>query len=220
MIKAMILAAGRGERMRPLTDSTPKPLLPVCGKPLIQHHIEALRDAGVRDLVINHAWLGEKIEQALGDGAQFDVRIRYSAEGDALETGGGIFKALPLLGAEPFVVVNGDIMTDFSYRHLPAEPDGMAHLVMVPNPPHNESGDFSLKNRYILPDNGHKYTFSGIGLYRPEMFADCSAGKFPLAPILRRYMSDHQVTGEVHRGLWMDIGTPERLEYINAHFCK
>ncbi|WP_455205696.1 N-acetylmuramate alpha-1-phosphate uridylyltransferase MurU [Kaarinaea lacus] len=214
----MILAAGRGERMRPLTDTTPKPLLPVCGKPLIQHHIEALAQAGFKELVINHAWLGDKIEQVLGNGQQFGVHIQYSPEQPAaLETGGGIHNALPLLGDKPFLVVNGDVMTDIPLQALPLEPQGMAHLVLVNNPDHNKNGDFALKNDHIHSDGEEKFTFSGIGVYRPEIFKDCSPGKFPLAPILRNYMHQNLITGELYSGFWMDVGTPERWEYVNRH---
>lgn len=215
-MKAMILAAGRGERMRPLTDTTPKPLLEVCGKPLIAHHIEALARAGVREVVINHAWLGQKIEAALGDGAQFGVRIAYSPEPpEALETGGGIFQALPKLGAGPFIVVNGDVMCDLDYRSLPLEPQGLAHLVLVPNPQHNPKGDFALENHLVRSDGEPKFTFSGIGVYRPELFNTCAAGKFPLAPILRRAMAEELITGTIHNGFWMDVGTPQRLDELN-----
>jgi MurNAc alpha-1-phosphate uridylyltransferase len=215
-MRAMILAAGRGERMRPLTDTTPKPLLNVCGKPLIAHHIEALAAAGIRDLVINHAWLGEQIETTLADGSQYGVRIQYSPEyPEALETGGGIFQALPLLGDEPFVVVNGDVMCDLDYGRLPVEPQGLAHLVLVPNPEHNPKGDFALDNTLVRAEGEVKFTFSGIGVYRPELFKDCTPGKFQLAPILRRAMSEDQITGVIHKGFWMDVGTPQRLEALN-----
>ena len=221
MMKAMILAAGRGERMRPLTDTTPKPLLPVCGKPLIAHHIEALANAGIRELVINHAWLGNKIETALGDGSQYGVHIDYSPEfPQALETGGGIFQALPLLGDKPFIVVNGDVMCDVDYLSLPAEPKGLAHLVLVSNPPHNPEGDFALQGHQIHAEGQSKLTFSGIGIYRPQLFKNCSAGKFPLAPILRHAMSENQITGELHRGFWMDVGTPQRLDELNQRCNK
>ena len=217
----MILAAGRGERMRPLTDTTPKPLLPVCGKPLIAHHIEALANAGIRELVINHAWLGEQIETALGNGSRYGVRIQYSPEHpQALETGGGIFQALPLLGDQPFIVVNGDVMCDMDYRSLPSEPKGLAHLVLVCNPEHNPNGDFALEDQLIRSDGASKFTFSGIGVYRPQLFSGCSAGKFPLAPILRGAMSEDQVTGELHQGFWMDVGTPERLNELNQRCNK
>lgn len=220
-MKAMILAAGRGERMRPLTDTTPKPLLNVCGRPLIAHHIQALASAGICDLVINHAWLGELIEAALGDGAEYGVRIQYSPEyPEALETGGGIFQALPLLGDEPFIVVNGDVMCDMDYRTLPAEPHGLAHLVLVPNPEHHPKGDFTLENHLIRSDGHPKFTFSGIGVYRPQLFEGCSAGKFQLAPLLRDAMTKDQVTGEIFSGFWMDVGTPQRLGELNKRCNK
>jgi MurNAc alpha-1-phosphate uridylyltransferase len=210
----MILAAGRGERMRPLTDATPKPLLEVDGKTLIEYHIEALRRAGVETLVVNHAHLGGRIEAALGDGARYGVRILYSPEPDgALDTGGGIHNALPLLGDAPFIVVNGDVWTDYPFARL-TEPAGLAHLVLVDNPPHHAAGDFGLRGREVVDDGDSALTFSGIGVYRPALFAALAPGRFPLAPLLRRAMRDGAVTGEHYRGMWMDIGTPERLEEI------
>lgn len=212
-MRAMILAAGRGERMRPLTDHTPKPLLPVAGKPLIEWHLEALAAAGLREVVINHAWLGKQIEAALGSGSRWGLRIHYSAEGDsALETGGGIFRALPLLGPEPFLVVNGDILCDLDYRHLPQAPAGLAHLVMVPNPPQHPAGDFHLDAGWLHVEGEPRLTFSGIGVYSPRLFAGCEDGRFPLAPLLRRAMAAQAVSGECHRGRWLDVGTPERLQ--------
>ncbi|AFL73932.1 N-acetylmuramate alpha-1-phosphate uridylyltransferase MurU [Thiocystis violascens] len=210
-MKAMILAAGRGNRMRPLTDHTPKPLLEAAGKPLIVYHIERLAAAGFRDLIINHAHLGERIEAALGDGADFGVRIRYSAEAQALETGGGIFKALPLLGPAPFLVVNGDVWTDCALTDLKLDADDLAHLILVDNPPHHPTGDFALANGRVYPEGSPRYTFSGLGLYRPELFDGCSAGAFPLAPLLRNAMLAGRVGGRRHAGRWFDIGTPERL---------
>lgn len=214
-MKAMILAAGRGERLRPITDNIPKPLVEVRGKPLIQYHVENLVRAGFSDLVINHAWFGEKIEQALGDGSQFGASIQYSAEGKALETGGGIFKALPLLGSEPFLVVNGDIFTDFPFHLVPSNPKRLIHLILVSNPPHNLKGDFALDNDVALREGDQKFTYSGIGVYSPEVFNNCQAGAFPLAPILYSRMDEGQVTAQVYDGLWEDIGTVERLEKIN-----
>ena len=215
-MKAMILAAGRGERMRPLTDTTPKPLLTVGGKALIEHHIEAVARAGIHDIVINHAWLGEQIEQHLGDGSRFNVRIQYSRElGKALETGGGIFKALPLLGEEPFLVINGDIFTDIDIASLPSHIDGLAHLILVNNPEHNLGGDFALVNGKVQSTGLTMLTFSGIGVYRPELFAGCQPGAFPLAPLLRQAMVQGQVSGSHFQGLWLDIGTPERLAQLN-----
>ncbi len=215
-MKAMILAAGRGERMRPLTDHVPKALLTASGKQLIVYHIENLVRAGVHEIIINHAHLGEQIEQALGDGGGYGVRIFYSPEGEqVLETGGGIFNALPLLGAEPFIVVNADVWTDYPFTQLPADPEGLAHLVLISNPPHHPHGDFALRSGYVLSEDNEKLTFSGIGVYRPELFAECQPGKFPLAPLLRAAMEKHQVTGEHYRGAWFDIGTPERLQQLD-----
>lgn len=217
----MILAAGRGERMRPLTDTTPKPLLPICGKPLIAHHIESLARAGIKELVINHAWLGEKIETALNDGSQYGVRILYSPEyPEALETGGGIFNALSLLGEEPFIVVNGDVMCDIDYRSLLSQPRDMAHLVLVPNPDHNPKGDFAFQDGLVRSEGTPKWTFSGIGVYSPRIFKDCVAGKFPLAPVLRSYMTHGQISGEIYKGFWMDVGTPQRLDFLNQNCDK
>ena len=212
----MILAAGRGERMRPLTDKTPKPLLEVCGKPLIQYHIEALRDAGFKDLVINHAHLGYQIVERLGDGAQFGVHIDYSAEPEgALETGGGIKRALPLLGERAFLVINADIWTDYPYQQLNREPEGLAHLVLIENPAHNPEGDFQLKGRQVAAEGDCRLTFSGIGVYQRELFTDSPDGAFPLAPLLRRAMQAGRVSGERFRGRWVDIGTPQRLAELN-----
>jgi MurNAc alpha-1-phosphate uridylyltransferase len=216
-MKAMILAAGRGERMRPLTDNTPKPLLLVAGKPLIQRHIEALVEAGIVDLVINHAWLGEKIEAELGDGSRYGAHITYSPEGEqALETGGGIFRALPLLGEDPFLVINGDIVTDFPLGTLPDRLDGLAHLVLVPNPEHHPEGDFTLEMEQVGHASRQRYTFSGIGVYHPRLFTDCRDGVFPLAPLLRQAMDQGLVTGELYEGLWIDVGTVDRLQQAGA----
>jgi len=219
-MKAMILAAGRGERMRPLTDHTPKPLLQVGGKPLIVHHIENLKKSGFSELVINHAHLGEQIVSALDNGSKWGVSIDYSAEEKALETGGGIFKALPLLTGDSFLVVNGDVWCDFDFSQLHGMiPKGDAHLVMIDNPPHNPDGDFSLNNG-LLSDSkeGQRLTFSGIGVYRPEFFHHCSAGAFPLAPMLRTSMAKQRVTGSHHTGSWIDVGTPERLAELDRKF--
>jgi MurNAc alpha-1-phosphate uridylyltransferase len=215
-MRAMLLAAGRGERMRPLTDRTPKPLLRIGGQTLVEHHIHALARAGITQLVINHAWLGSQIVRALGNGAAYGVQIDYSDEGDtALETGGGILHALPLLGTQPFLVVNADIWTDYDFAALPAEPERLAHLVMVDNPPHHPQGDFSLVAGRLAQQGPMRLTFSGIGLYRPELFADCKPGAFPLAPLLRQAMDEDRVTGEYYPGMWSDIGTPERLAEVN-----
>lgn len=211
----MILAAGRGKRMRPLTDRVPKPLLPVAGRPLIQWHLESLAASGFREVVINHAWLGEQIPRALGDGSRWGLRICYSPEGETgLETGGGIHRALPLLGPSPFLVINGDIWTDLDLRTLPAEPDGLAHLVLVSNPPHHPGGDFGLRDGRVVSE-GPRYTFSGVGVYRPALFADCRPGVFPLAPLLWQALADGQLGGQYHPGRWCDAGTPERLESLD-----
>jgi N-acetyl-alpha-D-muramate 1-phosphate uridylyltransferase len=214
----MILAAGRGERMRPLTDTRPKSLLEVRGKALVVWLIEALARAGLRELVINHAHLGQMIEAALGDGTRFGVRIRYSPETQALGTAGGIAKALPLLGGDPFVVVNGDVFCDFDFgalaRRTPAT--GLAHLVLVANPPHHARGDFALSGTEVAIRGAPMWTFSGIGLYRPELFAGLVPGaKAQLAPLLRAAMARNGVSGEIHRGAWHDVGTPERLAALN-----
>ena len=213
----MILAAGRGERMRPLTDTVPKPLLRIGGQALIERHVHALARAGITGLVINHAHLGEQIIKALGDGHAYGVSIRYSPETDgSLETGGGIMNALPLLGAEPFLVVNGDIWTDFPFASLPARIDDLAHLVMVDNPEHHPEGDFSLSAGELSRQGPAMLTYAGIGVYRPELFAGCSPGAFPLGPVLREAMDARQVSGEQYTGNWFDIGTPERLDAVNS----
>jgi MurNAc alpha-1-phosphate uridylyltransferase len=219
---AMILAAGRGERMRPLTDATPKVLLKVGGKPLVQWHVERLRSALFERIVINHAWLGEQIEQALGDGTRFGLRIQYSREAQALETAGGIVNALPLIGAEPFVVVNGDVFTDFDFALLIprltalASSDLLAHLVLVDNPPHHPTGDFALTGQRVSAEAWPRLTFSGIGVYRPELFRAVDAGqRAQLAPLLRAAMGKGVVTGEFYHGRWFDVGTPARLAELN-----
>jgi len=212
---AMILAAGRGERMRPLTDHTPKPLLQVGGKPLIVYHIERLAAAGVCKIVINHAYLGHRIEAALRDGSHWRVEIRYSPEGKALETGGGIFKALPLLGRGPFLVVNGDIWTDLEFARLRLSDGRLAHLVLVDNPPHHPAGDFALVDGRLAAQGSPRHTYSGVGVYHPDLFRGCSAGAFPLAPLLRAAMRRSLVSGEHHPGRWLDIGTPERLQVLD-----
>ncbi|MGD8408453.1 MAG: nucleotidyltransferase family protein [Thiohalophilus sp.] len=213
-MKAMILAAGRGERMRPLTDQTPKPLLQVGGKALIEYHIESLAAAGIQEIVINHAWLGEKIESALGNGDRFGVSLSYSAEGNALETAGGIIRALPLLG-DVFIALNADIWTDYPLGELPDSPEGLAHLVMVDNPPHHPQGDFVLQNGHLNIDAGARLTFSGIGVYRTEMFAGLADGIRPLGPLLREAMQAGKVSGEHYHGQWMDVGTPQRLDELD-----
>jgi MurNAc alpha-1-phosphate uridylyltransferase len=213
----MILAAGRGERMRPLTDHLPKPLLAVGGKRLIEYHLEALAQAGFSEVVINHAHLGGQIEALLGDGERYGVRIHYSPEAHALETGGGIFRALPLLGDAPFVVVNGDVWCDYPFARLRRVETLGAHLVLVPNPPQHPAGDFLLHGSAVESEGeGERLTFSGIGLYHPSLFAGCEDGAFALAPLLRRAMAKGRVSGECFTGRWFDIGTPERLRQLDA----
>jgi MurNAc alpha-1-phosphate uridylyltransferase len=202
--------------MRPLTDRMPKPLLPVRGKPLIEYHLERLARAGIERIVINLAWLGGMIRDALGDGARFGVRIDYSDEATgALETGGGIFRALPLLGGDAFLVVNGDVYSDYPFAQARLPPGRDAHLVLVPNPPQHPNGDFGLERGLALPDAAVRYTFSGIAVYRREFFAECVAGAFPLKPLLIRAMSAGRCSAEVYRGPWQDVGTIERLQALN-----
>lgn len=213
---ALILAAGRGERMRPLTDQVPKPLLRVGGRALIDWHLLRLAAAGVRDVVINLAWLGEQIAAHVGDGHAFGVRVRYSREGEAaLETGGGIARALPLLGDGPFLVVNGDVWCDLDPASLPRAPEGLAHLVLVPSPEHNAAGDFGLVEGRVVPRGDEALTFSGIGIYRAALFAHAPDGAFRLAPLLGEAIEAGQVTGECYRGRWWDVGTPERLHALD-----
>jgi MurNAc alpha-1-phosphate uridylyltransferase len=219
-MKAMILAAGRGERMRPLTDHTPKPLLQVGGRRLIEYHIHNLVAAGITDLVINHAHLGDQIETFLGDGSRYGASIHYSVEQQALETGGGIFNALPLLGDAPFVVVNGDVWCDYPFQRLPRTLSGLAHLVLVNNPDHHPEGDFCLEGEQVNETGEAKLTFSGISVLSPVLFAGCSPGAFPLAPLLRQAMSQAQVSGEHYSGEWWDVGTPARLQALDHQLLQ
>jgi MurNAc alpha-1-phosphate uridylyltransferase len=212
-MKAMILAAGKGERMRPLTLTTPKSLLAVGGKRLIEYHLLALAQAGFGEVVINHAWLGQQIEDYLGDGARYGLAIEYSREAEPLETGGGIRHALPLLGKEPFLVVNGDIWTDYDFTQLRGPLAGQAHLVLVDNPAHHPDGDFTLVEGQVRDQPG--LTYSGIAVLDPSLFDDQGDTAFKLAPLLRRAMAVGQVTGEHHRGHWIDVGTPQRLADID-----
>ena len=212
----MILAAGRGERMRPLTDSTPKPLLKVAGKMLIEYHLEKLKAAQITEVVINHAWLGEKIEKALGDGSRYGLNIHYSAETEALETAGGIVNALPIIDDDEFIVINGDIFCDYDISELPSVLTGLAHLVLVNNPLHNPNGDFALTTSGTVEQSGeNKLTFSGIGVYHSDLFVGLQNTKQALAPILRQAMDQHQVTGESYQGVWHDIGTSKRLNELD-----
>ncbi len=203
--------------MRPLTDGYPKPLLEVGGKALIIHLVEALVAAGYEELVINLAYRGKQIEDLLGDGARYQARIHYSREHEALETGGGIYQALPLLGAEPFLVVNADIWTDFPFTELRRAPEGLAHLVFVPNPSYSSKGDFSLLDARVSNQPPLALTYSGIGVYRPELFSACRAGAFPLAPLLRTAAKKGQLAGECYAGNWRDVGTPARLYALNNY---
>ena len=231
---AMILAAGRGERMRPLTDITPKPLLEVKGKALIEYHLERLAAAGIERVVINHAWLGEQLIQRLGDGSRYNLDILYSKEETALETAGGIIHALPLLcpshNESHFLVINGDVFTDISFAHILANTplkiscqgntSLLAHLILVPNPPHNRDGDFYLQDQHVFKQipksiNATKYTFSGIGIYSSVLFSHLPQGKLRLAPVLIDAMAQKRVTGALYQGTWIDIGTPQRLAQLN-----
>ena len=215
-MKAMILAAGRGERMRPLTDHTPKPLLLVAGKPMIVHTIEQLVQAGYTELVINHAHLGAKIEAVLGDGSQFGANIQYSPEGEqGLETAGGIIHALPLLGNKPFLVVNGDIATDFDFASLQHITVDLAHLVLVANPEHHPEGDFGLTEGLVDEQATEQLTFSGIGVYNPKLFDNLAEGSRKLGGLLRTKIAERRVSGQKFTGFWLDVGTPERLEELN-----
>ncbi|WP_228766892.1 N-acetylmuramate alpha-1-phosphate uridylyltransferase MurU [Thiomicrorhabdus heinhorstiae] len=218
-IKAMILAAGRGNRLRPLTDTLPKPLVEVCGKPLIVYHLEKLAEAGIREVVINHAWLGDKIESALGDGSRWNLQIHYSPEPEGgLETAGGIIRALPKLGDQPFIVVNGDVFTDFDFHELVRQAQELndrselhACLNLVPNPAHNRSGDFGIDEAGKLLQQGD-LTFSGLSVLNPQVFAGIEEGFIPLAPILRTSAEQGKVLGRSFNGYWSDVGTFERLQ--------
>jgi len=220
-MKAMILSAGRGERMRPLTDRLPKPLIAVGGRPLIEHHIVNLAAAGVREFVINLGWLGERLREVLGDGSRFNVHIRYSIEGwPALETGGGVFNALPLLGDAPFLLLNGDVYAECDWpawivrAHELPEQD-LAHLLLVPNPLHHPNGDFGLAGSRVC-NSPARFTFSGISVQRAALFEGCQLGAFPLLPLWRKAAAADRISGEVFEGLWSDVGTPERLWQIES----
>lgn len=225
-IKAMILAAGRGNRLRPLTDTIPKPLIEVCGKPLIEYHIEKLASAGVTEIVINHAWLGHQLENVLGNGDRWDLTIHYSPEPEGgLETAGGIINALPLLGDAPFLVVNGDVYCDLSFDHLLEQARKMvskktclAHLMLVPSPNHNAKGDFGLLTNQLVTAEGD-YTFSGLSVLSPALFDGLDVDFIKLAPILRQEMLNQRVTGGIFDGYWSDVGTLERLEATQKAVC-
>ncbi|MDR3388674.1 MAG: nucleotidyltransferase family protein [Rudaea sp.] len=221
MEHALIFAAGRGERMRPLTDATPKPLLRAGGRLLIEYHLQRLAAAGVREVAINTSHLAEQFPAALGDGSRWGLRIRYAYEGpEPLETGGGMLNALPLLGDAPFIAVNGDIWTEFDFSALPQNPAGLAHLVMVDNPEHHARGDFVLREGRLRDEGDPRLTFAGIGVYRPELLAGQVPGKFSIVPILREAMRAGEVVGEYFRGRWSDIGTPQRLAQLNGQSAQ
>lgn len=213
---AMILAAGRGERLRPLTESTPKALVEVHGQSLLERHLDNLRSGGIETVVINLGWLGEKIAAKIGSGRAYGLNVVYSPEGDdILETGGGIHRALPLLGSEPFLVVNADIYTDMPLPPAALGDEDSGHLVLVPRPPHRQQGDFDLRDGRVSDSGAAAYTFAGVAVYRPEFFADCEPGRFPLAPMLRAAARAGQLAGSLYQGIWADVGTPERLAELN-----
>lgn len=220
-MRAMILAAGRGERMRPLTDHTPKPLLKAGGKSLLEHHLYGLKEAGIREIVINVAWLGQQIRDCLGDGKEYGLDIRYSDEGaSALETAGGIIHALPLLGQEAFLIVNGDIWTDYPFGDLAIGRDALARLVMIDNPPHHPKGDFALQQNMLRLQGAPMLTYSGIGIYRPELFAPYAPGKRGLLEVLKAGIALDKIEGVHYRGRWSDIGTPERLQALQQELTE
>ena len=212
----MILAAGRGERLRPLTDVVPKALIEVRGRSLLEHHLDRLRDAGINDVVINLGWLGEKIVERVGSGSRYGLNVVYSPEGDnILETGGGIFRALPMLGEDSFLVANADTYTDMSVPEIELPTELLGHLVLVPTPDYREAGDFDLQDGLVRNGETRSLTFSGLAIYRPEFFAGCEDGRFPLAPMLRDAADAGQLGGSLFEGLWADVGTQQRLDAVN-----
>lgn len=219
-MRAMILAAGRGERMGALTANTPKPLLRIAGHYLIEHSLFALQRAGISEVVINVAYLGQKIMDALGDGSQYNMSIAYSVEPERLETGGGITKALPLLGDEPFIVLSADVVCDYHLLDLPSEPLGMAHLVLVENPDFHPEGDFGLSGAHVDRSATPTYTFANIAVYRPELFQQSEPVFFPLSQLLLPAIDRRQVTGEVYRGLWYNIGNEQQLQAVENLFSE
>lgn len=210
----MILAAGRGQRMGQLTDNTPKPLLKVADHYLIEYSIHALTQVGIKDIVINIAYLGDQIKIALGDGSRYGANFHYSEEVEALETGGGIFQALPLLGTKPFIVLSSDVITDYPLRLLPKEPEGLAHLMLVDNPLFHPKGDFCLEGNKALRHEQNTFTFGNVGIYRPELFSGCQAGKFRLGDLLFKAAHDGKLTGERYQGVWHNLGRPEDLNAV------
>lgn len=217
IVIAMILAAGRGERLRPLTDNLPKALVEVHGESLLERHLRSVRAVGVETVVINLGWLGNQIVERIGSGSNFGLNVVYSPEDDdILETGGGIHRALPLLGSAPFLVVNADILTDMPLPAASLDDDDVGHLVLVPTPGQKSSGDFDLADGRVQNGDNAEFTFSGVAVYRPEMFAECTPGRFPLAPMLRTAANAGTLGGSVYTGLWRDVGTPERLAELNS----
>lgn len=222
-MRAMILAAGFGKRLRPLTLKKPKPLVDVAGKPLIVYHVERLAAVGISDIIINHGWLGRQIEDVLEDGARWGVNIEYSIEDIPLETGGGIFKALPKLspdGSKPFLVINGDIFTDFPLETLNLSDDQLANLVLVDNPAFKNKGDFSLNGTQVVMDEDPDWTFSGISMLSPKLFHRCQPGTFKLAPLLIDGIRQAKVSGQHYQGYWTDVGTLERLQSLEQYLQK
>jgi len=214
---AMILAAGRGERLRPVTDSVPKSLLEIGGQALLERHLRSLAEGGVETVVINLGWLGEQITERIGSGEEYGLNVVYSQEGDnILETGGGIHRALPVLGADPFLVINADIYTDMPLPDVQLSDDDMVHLVCVPVPEDMASGDFAIVDGRIRNDGEPMFTFSGVSIYRPEFFANCTPGRFSVVPMLRAAADADRISGSIYSGLWRDVGTPERLAELNA----
>lgn len=215
-MRAMVLAAGRGERLRPLTDTVPKSLVEVRGESLLERHLQSLQNAGIKNVVINLGWLGDKIVERVGSGARYGLEVVYSEEGDnVLETGGGIHRALPFLGDDPFLVVNADIFTDMPVPEPRLGPGTSGHLVLVPKPAYREHGDFDLCDDRVRNADDAALTFSGVAIYRPEFFAGCEPGRFPLAPLLREAAEAEQLSGSLYEGLWEDVGTQERLNKLN-----
>jgi MurNAc alpha-1-phosphate uridylyltransferase len=215
-MRGMILAAGRGERMGALTAATPKPLLKVGGYYLIEYSLSALKKAGIHEVIINVCYLGDQIKRAIGDGSQYGLTIHYSEEKEALETGGGVFQALPWLGSDPFIVLSCDVVTDYDLQKLPKNPSGLAHLVLVDNPEYHTKGDFCLTGNKVYCGQQSTLTFSNIGVYRPELFTGCSPGKFRLGSLLRDRILQDKITGEHFKSIWYNLGRPEDLEKITA----
>lgn len=214
-MKAIILAAGKGQRMQPLTNTTPKPLLTIAGQPLIIYHLKALAKAGIKDVVINTWYMGDQIIALVGDGASYGLNVSFSIESELLDTGGGIVNALPMLGKEPFIVLSADILTNFPFDTLPTNPTGLAHLVMVDNPDFHLNGDFGLDKGKIKLGTGNKFTYGNIGVYRPEFFVAAPSGPFPLGNLLRQHIANELVFGQYYSGVWYNIGTPADLEMAN-----